>query len=103
MEHLLKRLVQRHLVPVLLLPVVLSGLACFAVSGLPQAVRSSSRAEEIILVVVTLLGILGSLGTFVCLRVIRRQPPTWRIFDLDAQRGLCSLLWPGWLVSGADF
>src|SRR5262245_60479831 len=116
MKHLVNHLVQRHLVPVLLLPVVLSGLFCFAIFGLPAAVRSSSREEEVILVVVTLLVVLGSscmcvwfsavsvasARSFVCgssaVSFQHGECSTW-----DARPGPCSLLLPGWLASGADF
>jgi hypothetical protein len=86
MKHLLNHLIQRHVIPLLLLPVVFSGFACFAAYGLLHDLRTSSTAASmgdlIILAVVSLLGIIGTLCTSVFFRVIRSQPVTWQIFEL---------------------
>jgi hypothetical protein len=75
-------LIQQHVIPWLLLPVVMSGLACFAVFGLPDAFHSSSNSDVVGLTVASLLGILGSSGTFALLCTIRRKAPDWTVFEL---------------------
>ena len=82
MKHLLNHLIQRHLIPLLLLPVVLSGLACFALFGLVHELRTSSTTDLIILGVISLLGVIGTLCTTVFFRVVRSQPATWQVFEL---------------------
>lgn len=95
MEHLLNHLIQRHLIPLLLIPVVLSGLACFAIAGLPEAFRGSSMSDIVILIIISLLGLVGSAGTFVLLRVIKKKAPDWRVFELGrtAWITLIALAW----------
>jgi hypothetical protein len=83
MKHLLNHLIQRHVIPLLLLPVVLSGLACFAIYGLLHELRTSSSTDLIILGVISLLGIIGTLCSSVFLRVVRSQPVTWQVFELE--------------------
>jgi len=82
MKHLLNHLIQRHVIPLLLLPVVLSGFSCFAIYGLPQALRSASTTDAIILVIISLLGVIGTFCTSVFFRVVRSQPATWQVFEL---------------------
>jgi hypothetical protein len=82
MKYLLDHLIQRHVIPLLLIPVVLSGLSCFAIFGLPEALRSSSTRDAIILAAISLFGIIGTICTSVFLRVIRSRPPTWKLFEL---------------------
>jgi hypothetical protein len=82
MKHLLNHLIQRHVIPVLLLPVVASGMLCFSIFGLPQAVRSSATGDEIILAAMSLLGVVGTVGTAVLVHVIRSQPAAWQVFEL---------------------
>src|SRR5881409_1139667 len=95
MERLFNHLIQRHLVPVLLLPVVFSGLGCFAVFLLPEVFRSSSTPDRVLAVVFSLIGIFGTIATFILLRVIHRQASSWRVFDLGrtAWTILVSLAW----------
>ena len=82
MKHLLNHLIQRHVIPLLLLPVVLSGFACFAIYGLLHELRTSSSTELIILGIISLFGILGTICSSVLLRVVWAQPVTWQIFEL---------------------
>jgi len=94
MEHLFNHLVQRHVVPLLLLPVVLSGLGCFEVLLLPEAFRAST-GDRIIAVVFSLIGIFGTIATFILIRAIRRQESSWQVLELGrtAWTALVSLAW----------
>lgn len=82
MKHLLNHLIQRHLIPLLLLPVVLSGFSCFAIYGLLHELRNSSATDLIILAIISSLGIIGTFCTLGFLRVVRSQPATWQVFEL---------------------
>ena len=82
MKHLLNHLIQRHVIPLLLLPVVLSGFSCFAIYGLLHELRTSSSTDLIILGIISLLGIIGTLCSSVFLRVVRSQPVAWQVFEL---------------------
>ena len=99
MKHLLSHLIQRHLIPLLLLPVVLSGLACFAIFGLVHELRTSSTSD-----------LRLSWGLFHCLASSARfaRPFFFASFDRslrrgrylnwDVQRGQFSLSPPGLLA-----
>jgi len=82
MKHLFNHLIQRHVIPLLLLPVVCSGFACFTIYGLLHELHTSSRTDLIFLAIISLLGIIGTLCTSVFLRVVRSQPATWQVFEL---------------------
>lgn len=102
MKHIFNHLVQRHVIPVLLIPVVLSGWFCFAISGLPQALRTSSTTDAIILIVISLLGVIGTFCSSVLLRVVRSQPTTWQIVGLGrtAWSVLIVVAWLGGAACG---
>ena len=102
MKHLFDHFIQGHVIPLLLIPVVLSGLSCFAIFGLPQALRSSSRTDAIILIVISLLGIIGTIGTWVFLRAVRSRPHTWQVFNLGrtAWSFLISVTWLAGVLCG---
>ena len=102
MKHLLNHLIQRHLIPLLLLPVVLSGFACFTIFGLVHELHTSSTTDLILLAVVSLLGIIGTFCTSIFLRVVRSQPPTWQIFQLGrtAWSVLITAAWLGGAACG---
>jgi hypothetical protein len=102
MEHLFNHLIQRHLVPVLLLPVVLSGLCCFGILLLPEAFRGSSTDDRIIAVICSLIGIFGTVATLILLRAIRRRPTSWRVFELGrtAWTVLVSIAWLAGVACG---
>src|SRR4051794_17308695 len=82
MKHLLNHLIQRHLIPLLLLPVVLSGFACFAIYGLLHELHTSSTKDLIFLAIISLLGLIGTLCTSVFFRSVRSQHTNWRLFEL---------------------
>ena len=82
MERLGNRVVHGRLLPLLLLPVAISGFFCFTVFALPEAFRSTSRGDRVVAIVFSLIGIIGTFTTFMFLRAIRRRPPGWRVFDL---------------------
>jgi hypothetical protein len=82
MKHLLNHLVQRHVIPLLLLPVVLSGFAWFAIYGFLHEFRTSSTTDLIILAAVSMLGLIGTFCSSIVLRVVRAQPETWQVFEL---------------------
>ena len=100
MEHLLNHLIQRHVVPLLLLPVVMSGFFCLAILQLPETFRSPSTPDRIIAVVFSLFGIVGTVGTFIFLRVIRRKAQNWRVFELGRTAWLV-LISVAWLAGVA--
>ena len=102
MERLFNHLIQRHLVPLLLLPVVLSGLSCFGIFLLPEAFRGSSTGNRIIAVIFSLIGIFGTVATLILLRVIRRRPTSWRVFELGrtAWTILVTLAWLAGVACG---
>ncbi|MGP8197927.1 MAG: hypothetical protein ACLQU4_00310 [Limisphaerales bacterium] len=82
MEHFLNHLIQRHVMPLLLIPVVMSSFSCFAILQLPEVFRSSSTPDQVVAVVFSLIGIFGTFGTYKFFRVIRHKAPTWRVFEL---------------------
>ncbi len=82
MKHLLNHLIQRHVIPLLLLPVVFSGFACFAIFGLLHELHTSSTTDLIILTAISLLGLIGTFCTSIFLRIVRSQPTTWQAFEL---------------------
>ncbi len=102
MEPLFNHLLQRHVIPVLLLPVVLSGLGCVTVLLLPSTFRSSSTPDRLLVGIISLLGILGTIATFLLLRAIRRRDVSWRVFELGktAWSVLISLAWLGGVACG---
>jgi hypothetical protein len=102
MEHLFNHLIQRHLVPLLLLPVVLSGFGCFGILLLPEAFRGSSTGDRIIAVVFSLIGIFGTVATLILVRAIRRRPTSWRVFELGrtAWTVLVTLAWLAGVACG---
>jgi hypothetical protein len=81
-DHFLNHLAQRHLVPLLLLPVVMSGFCLFTVFGLPTAFRSSSTTDQILCLVFSMAGICGTAATLYFVRSITKRPASWRLFDL---------------------
>jgi hypothetical protein len=95
-------LLHRHVIPFLLLPVVMSGFACFAVFGLPDAIHMSSNSDVLGLIVISAGGILGSIGTMFVLCVIRKKEPYWRLFELGrtAWLTLITLAWIAGLGCG---
>ena len=95
MEHLFIHLIHRHVLPLLLLPIAASGCFCFAVFGLPEAFRSTSSGDRVVMVVFSLLGILGTVATFLILRLIHRRDREWRVFELGrtAWSVLISIAW----------
>jgi hypothetical protein len=82
MKHLLDHLIQRHVIPLMLLPVVMSGFSCFAIYGLLHELHTSSATDLIILAVISLVGIIGTLCTSLFLRFVRSQALTWQVFEL---------------------
>jgi hypothetical protein len=97
MEHFFNHLIQRHVVPVLLLPAVISGFSCFAILQLPAAFEAPSTPDRIVAVVFSLIGIFGTLGTCLFFRAIRRKQPDWRVFELGRTAWLV-LIGAAWLA-----
>ncbi len=60
----------------------MSGFLCFAILKLPEAFRSSSTQDQVLLVAFSLIGILGTFGTYQFFRVIRRKASDWTVFAL---------------------
>jgi len=102
MERLLNHLMQGCIVPLLLLPVVLSGLSCVALVQLPEALHSAPRSDQFIAVAFSLFGIIGTLGTIVFVRIVRRKAPNWQFFGLGRTVWivLINLAWFAGLVAG---
>lgn len=96
MEFFFKHLLHRRVLPLLLLPITMCGCFCFATLQLPQAFRSGS-ADRAFVIVLSLIGILGTIVTFIILRFIYRRESTWRIFDLGRTAWM-ALLILAWLV-----
>jgi hypothetical protein len=101
-KQLLDHFIQGHVIPLLLIPVVLSGMSCFSIVGLPQALRSSSKTDVILLAALSLLGMIGTVGTWLFLRGVRSRPPTWRVFELGrtAWSVLIAAAWLAGVVCG---
>jgi hypothetical protein len=102
LKHLSNHLLQRHVIPYLLIPVVMSGFACFAIFGLPDAIGMSSNSDVLGLVIISAGGILGSIGTMFVVCVIRKKEPHWRVFELGrtAWLTLIILAWVAGLGCG---
>jgi hypothetical protein len=100
MNHLLNHLIQRHVIPLMLLPVVLSGFSCFAIYGLLHELRTSSATDLIILAVISLIGVVGTLCTSIFLRFVRSQPVTWQVFELG-RTAWSALIIVAWLAGVA--
>jgi hypothetical protein len=60
----------------------MSGFSCFAIIGLPEVFRSSSTPDKVMAVVFSLIGILGTFGSYKFFRIVRHKAPNWRVFDL---------------------
>lgn len=101
MEHIFNHLVQR-LIPLLLLPVVFSGLCFFGLFQLASELRSFSKPDWIVAIVVSLMGILGTGTTYILLRAIRRQASSWRVLELGRMGWivLVCLAWVGGVACG---
>ena len=97
MKHLLNHLIHRHVLPLLLLPIAVSGCFCFAVFTLPEAFRSTSTEDRFVAVVFSLLGIFGTAVTITFLRAMRRLSPEWRVFELG-RTGWIVLISIAWLA-----
>ena len=82
MKRLINNLLLHHLLPLLLLPVAMSGCFCFAILRLPEALRSNYTPDRVIAVIFSSFGILGTIATVIFLRAIRRRTSTWRVFEL---------------------
>src|ERR1700678_3231800 len=95
MKHLLSHLIHRHILPILLLPIVVSGIFCVCIFELPAMFRSPSTPDRVISVVFSSLGILGTIATYLVFRVVRRRDQTWRVFELGrtAWTVLISVAW----------
>lgn len=100
MKHLLNHLIQRHVIPLLLIPVVLSSFFCFAIYGFLHEFRTSSTGELIFMAILSLLGVIGTFCTLVLFRVVRSQPAAWQIFELGRTAWLV-LITVAWLVGVA--
>jgi hypothetical protein len=105
LKPLSNHLLQRHVIPYLLIPVVMSGFACWPVFGLPDSVYMASNSDVLGMVIISAGGILGSIGTMFVLCVIRKKEPHWRAFELGrtAWLTLIILAWIaglgcGWLM-----
>ncbi len=100
MKHLLNHLIQRHVIPLLLLSVVLSGFSCFAIYGFLHELRTSSTTDLIILATISLVGVIGTVCTSVFLRFVRSQPLTWQVFELG-RTAWSVLITAAWLAGVA--
>src|SRR5690349_17024980 len=96
-EYLSKHLLQRHVIPFLLIPVVMSGFVCFPVFGLPDAFAMSSNSDVLWVAIVSAGGIVGTIGTIFVLCVIRKKEPHWRLFELGRTAWL-TLIIVAWIA-----
>jgi hypothetical protein len=82
MQHLLNHLIQHHVIPLLLIPVAISGVSCFAVYELLRELHDAPAADLILLAIFSIVGIIGTICTWFFLRSVRSQPVTWKTFEL---------------------
>jgi hypothetical protein len=83
--------------PLLLLPVVLSGFSLFGILGLAETFHSSSTRDQVLLIALSLVGLVGSVGTFLCGRFIRNRSQQWQVFGLRKTAWLV-LICLAWLI-----